>query len=452
MRHSAIIFLFTLCCIFYCRGENVNFYGGTKEIIKETPPSSSGLNIIYVVYDISEISQISIGPIDNVAKFNVQIYSNLGGGYAQDIPFEIDGSNAVIKSPRGDMGYIVENGNSQYYFWIVDYSKWKFSISSITKSEDNDCDFTQLSVNGNGDAIKYYGINGRQIILDRDIQFNFTTLEWDNDSKAYVTVDKNISYESLSPVMTINPPLYCSTTVTVSGDRFLKEWGLIESIESETIHPNGLQIHTEAIQTNMQDSDENVGSNVIRGDESLLGGSAPADFTFYAYTTDAVIHNEWQIAEDPEFEYIKYRFNEQDLSHTFNEEGKYYVRFVGSNYDGSCEEIGDTYEIGIGASELRIPNVFSPDGDGVNDIWKVAYRSLVEFRCWIFDRNGRQLCYFDNPEHGWDGKHKGKVVNPGVYYYVIEAKGADGIKYKRGGDINIIRYKKIGSSTGSYTE
>ena len=40
---------------------------------------------------------------------------------------------------------------------------------------------------------------------------------------------------------------------------------------------------------------------------------------------------------------------------------------------------------------------------------------------------------------GWDGKYKGKYVKPGVYYYVIEAKGADGKEYKKKGDINILR-------------
>lgn len=52
------------------------------------------------------------------------------------------------------------------------------------------------------------------------------------------------------------------------------------------------------------------------------------------------------------------------------------------------------------------------------------------------------MFYFDNPELGWDGKYNGKYVGPGVYFYVIEAKGADGKNYKMKGDINIINAKK----------
>ena len=93
----------------------------------------------------------------------------------------------------------------------------------------------------------------------------------------------------------------------------------------------------------------------------------------------------------------------------------------------------------IGASELLCPNAFTPDGDGVNDLWRVSYRSLVEFECWIFDRYGAQLYNFKDPEGGWDGKYGGKLVKPGVYFYVITAVGADGKKYKKSGDINILR-------------
>ena len=158
------------------------------------------------------------------------------------------------------------------------------------------------------------------------------------------------------------------------------------------------------------------------------------------------------MASDPEFDYILYRFNEQDVSYTFTEEGRYYMRFIGSNADGSCESIGDTYTIMIGASDLRIPNAFSPNNDGVNDVWKVGYRSLIEFKCWIFDSKGNRMFEFDDPSSGWDGKYRGKTVNPGVYYYVIQATGADGKKYKRSGDINILNYKKYGESTGGAQE
>ncbi len=97
----------------------------------------------------------------------------------------------------------------------------------------------------------------------------------------------------------------------------------------------------------------------------------------------------------------------------------------------------------IGESRLSCPNAFSPgDSEGVNDEWKVSYRSLVEFECHIFNRWGVRLATLTDPSQGWDGRYKGRLVDPGAYYYVIKARGADGKSYNLGGDINIIRRKR----------
>ena len=91
-----------------------------------------------------------------------------------------------------------------------------------------------------------------------------------------------------------------------------------------------------------------------------------------------------------------------------------------------------------------IPNEFSPGTTpGINDEFRVAYKSLVKFKAWIFNRWGLQMYYWTDPAQGWDGKKGGKYVQPGVYFYVIEAEGSDGIKYKEKGDINILRPKTI---------
>ena len=90
-----------------------------------------------------------------------------------------------------------------------------------------------------------------------------------------------------------------------------------------------------------------------------------------------------------------------------------------------------------------LPNAFSPKSTpGVNDLWKVSYKSLVSYQCNIFNRWGTQMFSSDNPADGWDGKYRGRFVPAGVYYYVIKARGADGVDYNRAGDINIIDYSE----------
>ena len=84
-----------------------------------------------------------------------------------------------------------------------------------------------------------------------------------------------------------------------------------------------------------------------------------------------------------------------------------------------------------------------------HDVYVINYRPsyIVDtiyrfsFKCWIFNKWGVQMFYFDSPDQGWDGKYRGKYVDPGVYYYVIEAKGANNKKMKLKGHINILRPK-----------
>lgn len=415
----------------------VEFVGADKEVIEVVPDKSTGLEMVYVAYDSSKITELRVEGLSNVSQVNR--YSNLGGGFAETVSFTLDGSEVVIPKPEGNMGYIIETDGRNVPFWIVNYLPHRLSISSISADEAQDCDNTRINIAGNGDAIHYFTIDGRQAELSRDITLSYHNLEWDNSNEQFVQHEATKTLSHLSNPVMLTPPLYCNSVIVAKGDRFLEKWGMGVNVRSGVIYANGISVETAAEQTNLPEEDPDLASNLIKTETSGMGGSAPADISFKAYVTDAVVHNEWQIASDENFEYIDYRFNEQNLDYTFNDEGTYYVRFVGSNSDGSCESVGETYTISIGASDLRIPNAFTPNGDGINDIWRVSYRSLLSFSCTIFDRYGNQIYSFSDPTGGWDGKYKGKDVKPGVYFYVIEAQGADGKKYKKGGDINILK-------------
>jgi gliding motility-associated-like protein len=100
------------------------------------------------------------------------------------------------------------------------------------------------------------------------------------------------------------------------------------------------------------------------------------------------------------------------------------------------------FTIAIEDSHLRLPNAFSPGGSpGVNDIYRVAHKSLLSFKASIYNRWGNLLYHWEDPNQGWDGKVNGKYVPTGVYFIVVEAKGADGKVYTRSRDINILRSK-----------
>lgn len=422
----------------------VQFQGNTLPAITIDAEKNTGLDNLFILYDTQGVTISFKSSSNNVRWLK---YSNLGGGFAEEISgVSVDGNIYTLNSPEGNMGYIIYDNDEPYSFWLVDYSKYVFNIDEIIIPSSQECDMVYLEIIGQADPIHYYTINGRQETLSRDINVVYNTLNWDEDIRQYNQVEITKSLAYISNNFSLTPSPLCNTYFTISGDKFLKYWKMDVSKESGLYVTNAVEVKTMANQTTDTVDDDSDPSNRIDTDVDGLGGSAPCEITFSAYVTDAVMHNEWQMSNDSEFENITYRITEQDFTYTFTEEGLTYVRFIGSNSDGSCESFGDVYTVTIGASELKIPNAFSPNDDGVNDIWKVSYRSLIDFECWIFDRQGHQLHHFTNPNDGWDGKHNGKTVKSGVYFYVIQATGSDGKKYKKSGDINIINFKGGNSS------
>ena len=372
----------------YLYGGNFQISGDDLKTIVVNPEKNTGLNKIFVIYDITRVTATYTTDSGNRPIW--YRYSNLGGGYAEEIKgIEYSGNMSTLANVEGDMGYIIEDGDDRYYCWVVDYKKHRLDLTGVVVNSEQDCGSTHLLLTGIGEPIKYYTINGQQRILDQQIQVIYNTLEWSDDLKVWNQIEVVKTLESYDNSIHITPAPLCNTTFTVRGDCFLEQWNWIEEVESETFNTNSVDVVTDAEQIQ---SDNEKSNQISSGSTGDLGGSAPADITFYAYRTDAIIHNEWQMTDDPEFENILYRFTTQDFNYVFTEEGTLYVRFVGSNSDGSCEVYGDTYTITIGASELKCPNAFSPNAsEGVNDEWKVSYKSIIEFECWIFNRWGVEV-------------------------------------------------------------
>ena len=406
----------------------LTFSGNSLPVITEIPAASTGLKEVYVLSSTNGVTATCSG----TGRVTVYRYSSLGGGYAEEIPVTVNGSE-VSFAIQGDMGYIVDDNQSRTCYWVVDHSSHPLSINAL-RVEQSDCGSVSLSVTGQGDRITYYSINGAPITLDRNLELRYSSMEWNDEAGRFQQTEQTTSYPYLTAELHTPAPL-CDTDFELSGDRFMRIWGTAESVTSPIYEAIAVSAHTSASQYNRDNANEQKAA------ATGLGGSAPCEIEFEAAVTDGAIFQEWQISRDPEFNNIALRFNETDVTYTFRDEGITYARFVASNAAGSCDWYSETYEISIGESALQCPNAFSPGAtEGINDEWKVSYKSIIDFECHIFNRWGQKMAEFTDPASGWDGKYNGKLVPAGVYYYVIRATGADGKEYKLSGDINIVRY------------
>jgi gliding motility-associated-like protein len=120
------------------------------------------------------------------------------------------------------------------------------------------------------------------------------------------------------------------------------------------------------------------------------------------------------------------------------EPGVYSVTAVA---EGDC---ATTDSVTVGRScYLEIPNVFSPNGDGINDYFfprQMLSMQLTSFHMRIYNRWGIKLYETDRLDgRGWDGKFNGEIQPGGVYVYVIKAVIDGHIEENRQGNVTLLR-------------
>lgn len=180
-------------------------------------------------------------------------------------------------------------------------------------------------------------------------------------------------------------------------------------------------------------------------------GSAPLTVVFHANAENVGMytpHYEWRFTKEGETQPYLVRY-EEETEYTFTEAGSHrivlYATFINGNdtvaYTKDYWQDAQPITIQISESKLEMPNAFSPNGDGINDIYRAknSYQSIVEFDAYIFNRWGQKIYEWHDPAGGWDGKFNGKDVKQGVYFVLVNAKGADGRKYNIKKDVNLLR-------------
>jgi gliding motility-associated-like protein len=92
-------------------------------------------------------------------------------------------------------------------------------------------------------------------------------------------------------------------------------------------------------------------------------------------------------------------------------------------------------------SALTIPNIFTPNNDGVNDLYFLKGASLAEVNMTIYDRWGHLVYQLTSDGNvAWDGKNQlGQDCAQGTYFFILTAKGKDGKDYNEKGNITLLR-------------
>ena len=158
-------------------------------------------------------------------------------------------------------------------------------------------------------------------------------------------------------------------------------------------------------------------------------GEAPLEVSFTDKSIRGSVYR-WEFGDDSISE-IK-----DPLPHIYYRPGEYKVKLTIES-DQLCIDSMIFEKIVVEPSELNIPNVFTPDGDGINDYFIVQEKSLRKISVEIFSRSGLRVYTFSGEGQvlddwqGWDGNvnNSSSKAAPGVYFYVIRGLGWDDKSY-----------------------
>jgi gliding motility-associated-like protein len=168
---------------------------------------------------------------------------------------------------------------------------------------------------------------------------------------------------------------------------------------------------------------------------SVTSGTAPLSVSFQSQSTPTGADHAWTFGDGD-------GSSAPSPSHTYLSPGVYPVVLTVTASGCSVTAQSTITVLGepVEASELTVPNVFSPNGDGHNDQFGLIYVGLTSVDMEIMNRWGQLVGRIQRVGQEWDGRTpSGENVPEGTYFYVLKANGADGKRYDLNGTVTLLR-------------
>ncbi len=383
--------------------------------------------------------------------------------YREENP-KMETSLPLLRKPSS--GYILEaDGTVTKSIWVFNYYDFEPVIQHVEPylSLDDSCSYIQLNLGKVEIPMEYesYGYVGLPFEVEQQFSITYDSTYFNAENNKYETETIEYVIPNKSVDITVPSPL-TDTKYTLFGNQFSIAFNDTVKAESDSVEAFAVDTHVfgrvrvREYATNEKDRGEpkDFGETTV---ENLLRleGSAPLNFEALTYSSQAAFHYEWCVSEDKSFNSCIVKSRDKDFRYTFNKMGTFYVQFQVSNdaivkeyagIDFGCTQIRE-FQVDVmeslGDSLIQIPNVFTPNGDGKNDQFKVVYRSITDFHGRIYSLWGRKVYEWTDPAEGWDGTINNKPAADSAYMYIIEATGylENGSKKKitRKGTVSIIR-------------
>lgn len=392
--------------------------------------------------------EISFSETEDDIKIDSTAISN------SNISESSDSLTVTIKKIKANTGYLIVYGDTSCdidqpchaFTWVTEY----LPIESVSWDKDTViCSDLQLNITP---VMTYRNEYGKEQKVRRNIQVKYNTFL--SDDNGGTMVDEVTNEFTGSSSIYLNSIPYVNTPFEVED---ITSNTLSQKITTDTFYTQAVVAYPNirTVAEKEHEGDEGTDTLLIFTQElkdaisqsKNFRSSGPLTFNFTSNSNDMSNHYEWAIVSGTEANQGNFKnafvlFEKDVNAYVVSDPDLYCIQLTVSNIrnDSVCEH--NSYGcFRIAKSMLYIPNTFTPNGDGTNDEFRVAYRSIESFYICIYDQWGRRVYESEDITQGWDGTVGGKLGTVGTYFYVIKAKGTDDEEYKKKGTINLIRSK-----------
>jgi gliding motility-associated-like protein len=170
--------------------------------------------------------------------------------------------------------------------------------------------------------------------------------------------------------------------------------------------------------------------------EENITGCVPLSVTFTNTSTNATSYL-WLFGDG-------WVDSTRNPTHLYIDSGKFTVTLIIFNNDSICRLKPDTSTfdfITTNFCNIYIPNVFSPNNDGKNDLFHIVAEGYSNYNLIIYNRWGEKVFTSTDVNILWNGKlnNTGADAPDGTYYYILNANDPAGKKYSTHGYLSLIR-------------
>lgn len=331
------------------------------------------------------------------------------------------------------------------------------NIPQVIFSDDDLCYGEKLlvsvsndsNINWNDDEYKLLKLDDKYEISSLHQGLNNVVITG-SDGQCSWKVSKQIKQEPALKISTTSTDNYCShnnATLTLNTSTAINFTSLNDTIFNKTGKYTALSSGIYYVKVNYGNNCEYRDTILIKDKMNLNSYFVSSKNTFSDNVYD--FRNETRIEDgacsigdgvdfywyvDGDLKSTDYNFN-----YEFANQGKYKVELLAEAASDCRSRYSENITVLV--SGFKIPNIFTPNGDGISDEFKISYEgSLQDYEIKVLTRSGQLIFESNDINNSWDGKIRGNNdASEGVYFYTISARDTKNEQIIEKGTVQLIR-------------